>query len=413
MAWLAFIRNVLTDPRHTQWIAPLLILGDAVLCALVIWKISYTEIDWSTYMQQVSLYISGERDYPSIKGSTGPLVYPAAHVYVYTFLYHITDEGRDILLGQILFAALYLATLIVAMACYRQVGAPPYLFPLLVLSKRLHSIYMLRMFNDGVATFVMWVAIYLFMKRKWTAGVAAWSFGVGIKMTLVLLAPAIAIILLLSVGLAQSVGLGLMAILIQVLLALPFLQTNPIGYVSKSFELSRQFLFKWTVNWRFIGEKTFLSREFSLSLLVLHVSLLAIFAAVWVKPSGTNMFRFLQNVIRGRQDTVTLSKSYILASILSSLVVGLMCARSLHYQFYAYLALVTPVLLWLGRVHPFLILSAWAMQEWAWNAFPSTGPSSKAVISALILQVAGIWFGLNKVDTGRGRAAGGRTARPQ
>lgn len=167
-------------------------------------------------MQQVSLYISGERDYSSIKGSTGPLVYPAAHVYIYTFLYHLTDEGRDILLGQILFAALYLATLIVVMACYRQVGAPPYLFPLLVLSKRLHSIYMLRMFNDGVATFVMWVAIYLFMKRKWTAGVAAWSFGVGIKMTLVLLAPAIAVILLLSVGLAQSVGLGLMAVLIQV-----------------------------------------------------------------------------------------------------------------------------------------------------------------------------------------------------
>ncbi|KAJ5309939.1 uncharacterized protein N7443_002400 [Penicillium atrosanguineum] len=413
MAWRAFIRNVLTHPRHTQWIIPLLVLGDAVLCALIIWKISYTEIDWSTYMQQVSLYISGERDYTAIKGSTGPLVYPAAHVYIYTFLYHLTNEGRDILLGQILFAALYLATLIVVMACYRQVGAPPYLFPLLVLSKRLHSIFMLRMFNDGVATFVMWIAIYCFMKRKWDAGVAAWSFGIGIKMTLVLLAPAVGIILLLSVGLARSVRLGLLAALIQVLLAFPFLQTNPIGYVSKSFELSRQFLFKWTVNWRFIGEETFLSREFSLALLVLHVSLLAIFAFVWVKPSGTNMFRFLQNVIRGRQPTETLSKGYILASILSSLVTGLLCARSMHYQFYAYLAWATPVVLWLGRVHPVLIISGWAMQEWAWNVFPSTDLSSKLVVSVLILQVIGIWFGLNKTDTERGGVAGGRTARPQ
>jgi alpha-1,3-mannosyltransferase len=200
---------------------------------------------------------------------------------------------------------------------------------------------------------------------------------------------------------------------LQVLLALPFLQTNPIGYISKSFELSRQFLFKWTVNWRFIGEETFLSREFSLALLVLHISLLALFAAVWVKPSGTNMLRFFQNVIRGRQQTATLSKAHILASILSSLVVGLMCARSLHYQFYAYLALATPVLLWLGRVHPVLILSAWAMQEWAWNVFPSTSISSKILVSALILQVAGIWFGLIKVDAERGRVAGGRTARPQ
>lgn len=167
-------------------------------------------------MQQVSLYISGERDYPSIKGSTGPLVYPAAHVYIYTLLYHITDEGRDILLGQILFAALYLATLIVVIACYRQVGAPLYLFPLLVLSKRLHSIYMLRMFNDGVAACAMWVAIYLCLRRKWAATVAIWSFGVAIKMTLVLLVPGIGMILLLRVGLVRSVGLGAMAVLIQV-----------------------------------------------------------------------------------------------------------------------------------------------------------------------------------------------------
>lgn len=193
----------------------------------------------------------------------------------------------------------------------------------------------------------------------------------------------------------------------QVLLALPFLQTNPIGYVSKSFELSRQFMFKWTVNWRFIGEETFLSREFSLALLVLHVSLLAIFAVVWVRPSGTNMLRFLQNVIRSRQPTQPLSKGHILASILSSLVIGLLCARSMHYQFYAYLAWATPIVLWLGRVHPVLILSGWAMQEWAWNVFPSTDLSSKLVVSVLILQVIGIWFGLNRVDTKRGEAAGG------
>lgn len=26
-------------PRHTKWIAPILVLGDAFLCALIIWKI--------------------------------------------------------------------------------------------------------------------------------------------------------------------------------------------------------------------------------------------------------------------------------------------------------------------------------------------------------------------------------------
>lgn len=229
--WTRFIYNVLTHPRHTQWVGPLLVLGDAVLCALVIWKISCervprrvadktkliaftttdTEIDWTTYMQQVKLFINGERNYPSIQGSTGPLVYPAGHVYIYALLYHLTDDGRDILLGQIIFAGIYLATLIVVIACYRQVYAPPYLFPLLVLSKRLHSIYMLRMFNDGIAAFFMWVAIYFWMKKKPLVGITAWSLGVSVKMTLVLLVPAIGVVSAFDSGLTGSIVQGIVA----------------------------------------------------------------------------------------------------------------------------------------------------------------------------------------------------------
>ncbi|KAJ5587349.1 uncharacterized protein N7459_003114 [Penicillium hispanicum] len=414
MPWARFLYNVLTQPRHTQWVAPLLILGDAVLCALVIWKIPYTEIDWTTYMQHISLYVSGERDYLSITGSTGPLVYPAAHVYIYSLLYHLTDEGRDILLGQILFAALYLATLIVVVACYRQVQAPPFLFPLLVLSKRLHSIYMLRMFNDGVAAFAMWAAIYLCLKRKWTGAVAVWSLGVGVKMTLVLLVPAIAILTLLSVGLLQSIVLGATAVLIQVLLAVPFLQTNPIGYLSKAFELSRQFMFKWTVNWRFVGEETFLSRDFSVGLLVLHISLLAIFSVGWMRPSGSNMFRFLQDTVQGRQETVTLSKPFIMTVMLKSLAIGLLCARSLHYQFYAYLAWASPFLFWRTGLHPLLIFVAWAAQEWAWNVYPSTNSSSAVVVLSLALQVFGLLLhGPSELDSKRGRAGDRRKAHSQ
>ncbi|CAG7918987.1 unnamed protein product [Penicillium olsonii] len=385
-----FVYDVLTNPRHTRWIAPLLILGDALLCALVIWKIAYTEIDWTTYMQQVSLYISGERDYPLIKGSTGPLVYPAAHVYIYTLLYHVTDQGRDILLGQALFAVLYLATLAVVVSCYRQTGAPPYLFPLLALSKRLHSIFVLRLFNDGFAAFAMWVAIYLCLKRRWVAGIAVWSVGVAIKMTLVLLVPAIAAITLLSLGLARSISLGVMAILVQILLAVPFLQVNATGYLSRAFELSRQFMFKWTVNWRFVGEETFLSKEFSLALLVLHISLLAIFFTSWVKPSGTNVVRFLQDTLQGRQQTVPLSKSFTMTVMLSSLAIGLLCARSLHYQFFAYLAWATPFLLWRAGIHPVLIYAVWALQEWAWNVYPSTDASSAIVVLSLAVQVFGV-----------------------
>jgi len=77
-----------------------------------------TEIDWVAYMEQVKQFLDGERDYALIRGGTGPLVYPAAHVYTYSILYQITDDGRNIFLAQQIFGVLYLATLALVMACY-------------------------------------------------------------------------------------------------------------------------------------------------------------------------------------------------------------------------------------------------------------------------------------------------------
>lgn len=79
-----------------------------------------TEIDWVAYMEQIAQFVSGERDYTKIEGGTGPLVYPAAHVYLYTGLYYLTEGGKDIFLAQQLFAILYMVTLAVVMACYWQ-----------------------------------------------------------------------------------------------------------------------------------------------------------------------------------------------------------------------------------------------------------------------------------------------------
>lgn len=71
-------------------------------------------------MQQVQQYLAGECDYVKIAGGTGPLVYPAAHVYIFSALYWITDKGKDIKLAQGIFAGLYLATVALVMLCYRQ-----------------------------------------------------------------------------------------------------------------------------------------------------------------------------------------------------------------------------------------------------------------------------------------------------
>ena len=62
-------------------------------------------------MQQIAIYLKGERDYVKISGDTGPLVYPGAHVWIYKYLYWMTDEGRDVQRAQYIFALVYLGCL--------------------------------------------------------------------------------------------------------------------------------------------------------------------------------------------------------------------------------------------------------------------------------------------------------------
>lgn len=188
------------------------------------------------------------------------------------------------------------------------------------------------------------------------------------------------------------------------LLAIPFLQENPLGYASRAFELTRQFLFEWTVNWRFIGEETFGSTPFAVNLLLIHVFLLLIFlTARWVQPSGLEVDAFARKFLEGRLPRITLSNQFATTTLLTSLAIGLLCARSLHYQFFAYLAWTTPFLLWQARLHPVLIYAVWAVQEWAWNVFPSTKSSSAAVVLCLIIQVFGIL--MRSEDEGVGSSA--------
>jgi alpha-1,3-mannosyltransferase len=225
--------SLASDPKQLKWIAPLQLLADAALCGAVIVKVpctrqlsymsksyrtiadlaqSDTNIDWNAYMQQIEIYLSGERDYAKIAGDTGPLVYPAAHVYIYRALYYLTDSGTNIFAAQCIFAGLYLATLWIVMQCYRAAGAPPYIFPILSLSKRMHSIFMLRLFNDCWAIFFLFAAIWCWQRKLWTIGTLIYSFGLGVKMILLLPLPAIGMVLWQGMGRdrafyqAQSIG---------------------------------------------------------------------------------------------------------------------------------------------------------------------------------------------------------------
>jgi alpha-1,3-mannosyltransferase len=93
-------------------------------------------------------------------------------------------------------------------------------------------------------------------------------------MNVLLFFPAFGLILFKSLGAWKTSFNILLAIFIQIVFALPFLMEYPKSYFARAFEFSRVFIYKWTVNWKFLDEKIFISREFAGILLFGHVFVL-------------------------------------------------------------------------------------------------------------------------------------------
>ncbi|KAI8076020.1 glycosyltransferase [Thamnidium elegans] len=237
-------------------------------------------------MQEVEGFIHGERDYLKLKGDTGPLVYPAGFVYVYSILYYLTDKGKNIRVAQYFFEGLYLVSQLIVCGIYHQSKkVPPYIIILLSCSKRFHSIFVLRCFNDPVAMVFLFGCILAMTYRRWTLSSVLFSLALSIKMNVLLFFPAFGIILWQVLGAYKTcLQLSLMVI-IQGLLAYPFLSTFPASYFQKAFEFNRVFDYTWTVNWRMMQEETFVSSWFANQLLFGHaLTLLMFIVFIWCEP---------------------------------------------------------------------------------------------------------------------------------
>jgi len=180
---------------------------------------------------------------------------------------------------------------------------------------------------------------------------------------------------------------------------MPFMRKNLSGYLSRAFDLSRQFKYEWTVNWKFVSEEVFLSRSFSIALLAIHASLLLLFIGTrWMKPLNRSPKSFIRNLFTERSADVQaqisnkITPEFILTTILTSNAIGMLCARSLHFQFFSWIAWATPFLLWRAKLNPILQYVLWLGQEVAWNMYPPNELGSKIVVGVLAVVVVEVWI---------------------
>jgi alpha-1,3-mannosyltransferase len=132
----------------------------ALLGVLAVLYVTFTNIDWNAYMEQVvTVFSKGELDYTKIRGDTGPLVYPAGFLW----LYWAFTQLSSLRAVQWVFLAMLLATsatlLLLATRLKQGASLPLWQALLLVSSRRVTSIFVLRLFNDAPAALLMLLAV--------------------------------------------------------------------------------------------------------------------------------------------------------------------------------------------------------------------------------------------------------------
>ncbi|XP_018441502.2 dol-P-Man:Man(5)GlcNAc(2)-PP-Dol alpha-1,3-mannosyltransferase [Raphanus sativus] len=395
-----YVGDLLKRPKIPFALA--LIVADAILVTLIIAYVPYTKIDWDAYMAQVSGFLGGEREYGRLKGDTGPLVYPAGFLYVYSAVQTLT--GGQVFPAQILFGVLYIVNLAIVLFIYLKTDVVPWwALTLLCLSKRIHSIFVLRLFNDCFAMTLLHSSIAFFLSRQCHLGMLLFSGAVSIKMNVLLYAPPLLLLLLKSMNIIGVVSALATAALLQILVGLPFLITYPISYLSNAFDLGRVFIHFWSVNFKFVPERVFVSKEFAVCLLIAHLCLLAAFANYkWCKHEGG-----IIGFMRSRRFFLTLpsslsfsdlstsgilAKEHIVTTMFVGNFVGVVCARSLHYQFYSWYFYSLPYLLWRTSFPTWLRLILFLGIELCWNVYPSTAVSSALLLCLHLTLLFGLWF---------------------
>lgn len=334
-------------------------------------------------------------NYENLKGDTGPLVYPAGFVYVFALLRSLTRNGEAIFQAQLIFSLLHCCLIFVVLfgIYFHMTDYPDVLLPLAVVSRRAHSIFELRLFNDGIAMLYAYVCIALAMRNRWTLACILFSLAVSIKMNVLLMAPGLAVVLVQAKGIFGAASRIILCGLIQLLLASPFLAVNPLGYLKRSFDLGRVFLLKWTVNFKFLPEPTFQSPVLAAGLLACTLLTWLVFGHFrWAKPSGG----LVRLVLNSRLfENVGLNPEHVARCMLESNLIGIVFARSLHYQFYVWYAHVIPLMAaksYLGRSKIFVMVLSLII-EICFNIFPATPTSSLVLQIANYCLLLSTWFG--------------------
>ena len=227
-----------------------------------------------------------------------------------------------------------------------------------------------------------WVACALFTRHKWKLGCVFYSLGASIKANVLLSAPGLLLLLLQAHGFYGALLHISICALIQLILGLPFLYTNPYAYLLRALGGFGDLNHKWSVNYKFLPAAIFYSSYMPIVLLTLHLLTLYLLAQhVWTRKEG-GLSKALKHLTLKPSSTsrskplAPLHPEHILTVLIGCNAVGVLFARSLHFQFYCWYLHGVPLLLWRASSVPLpssssrlLCSSTHGVMDWSvWRA---------------------------------------------
>ena len=233
-------------------------------------------------------------------------------------------------------------------------------------------------------------------------------------------------------------------VLLQLVLGAPFLLSHPASYLSRAFELSRVFMHQWSVNFQFLQPEQFESKRLAVLLLGAHLGLLLAFAHWrWCantgglphtmqvclqrlsQPAGRQPRKMagpgmvsrtpaqqdqlqpstaVAEVMRQTSAETVLAQAHLrslerpafaqdsLLVIFSGTFIGIVCSRTLHYQFYSWYFHMLPFLLWHGTLWLPARTGIFFCIESVWNVYPPTAESSGVLLVCHFVLLLSLWF---------------------
>jgi alpha-1,3-mannosyltransferase len=241
--------------------------------------------DWPAHLHHVEqFWLEGTRDYSQHMHAHGPCTYPGGFMFLYTPLYLIT--GGSLQLFQLIWAALEIVMFFVVWEIVQSQNLPRLLGLLPVFSNRLHLYNVRVVINDFPSVLLMYICIYLVIKKRFTLASVLYSFVLSTKLNFVFFGPALALIYLKSLGFWPTFLQGVIMGIVQLAVGLPFLVANWRAYLTISYDLGRTLLWEKTRSFKFVGRAMYDARWFHLALLGIIIVLLLSFLWKVYKSKG-------------------------------------------------------------------------------------------------------------------------------